>query len=259
MILRWAAFGYMGALVGLPLVALVVGAFAGGPRAALAAIASPEAVAAIWLTLWLAVLVALVDVVLGTVTAWVLVRYRFPGRGLLSSVIDLPMSVPTLVAGVALVVLLGPDANIGRWLDARGTPVLFTTGAIVLALLFVTLPFVPRTVEPVLAALDPAEEEAARTLGASDGAVFRRVLLPALWPAIVSGGAQACARALAEFGSVIVVSGNIPYRTQTAPVLVYANVEAGAPAAAAAVSLVLLAASGLLTLLTRRTRARTAG
>lgn len=258
MIVRCVAFAYIGTLVGLPLLALVATAFTGGPHALWAAIAAPEAVDALWLTLRLAVLVAIADAVLGSVTAWILVRYRFPGRTLLSSLVDLPMAVPTLVAGVALVVLLGPDAAIGRWLTARGTPLLFTTGAIVLALLFVTLPFVTRTVEPVLAALDPAEEEAARTLGAGDGIVFGRVLLPALWPAIVSGGAQACARALAEFGSVIVVSGNIAYRTQTAPVLVYANVEGGAPAAAAAVSLVLLAASVLLTLVTRGVRARIA-
>jgi sulfate transport system permease protein len=179
----------------------------------------------------------------GTATAWVLVRYRFPGRRFLSALVDLPFAVPTLVTGVTLVLLFAPARPMGAWLGSRGIDVLFAPPAIVLALLFITVPFIVRAVEPVLRELDPAEEEAAFTLGARPVTVLRRVILPALTPAISSGALQSFSRCLAEFGSIVVVSGNIPHRTLAAPVYVFGEVESGRPEVAAAASVVLLALS----------------
>ena len=182
----------------------------------------------------------LINALMGTAAAWVLVRYRFPGRTFLSTLVDLPFAIPTLVTGVMLVLLYGPRGLMGDWLATSGLKIAFAPPGILLALLFVTLPFVVRAVEPVLLEQDPAEEEAARTLGADALTVFLRVLLPPLLPAILSGSVRSFARALGEFGSIVVVSGNIPYKTLTAPIYLFGEIEAGAPQAAAAVSLVLL-------------------
>jgi sulfate transport system permease protein len=167
---------------------------------------------------------------------------------MISALVDLPFAVPTLVTGVMLVTLLGPQSVLGRWLAAQRMQVAFAPPSIVLALLFVTLPFVVRAVEPVLMEQDPAEEEAARTLGAGTWTVFLRVLLPPMMPAILSGTIRSFARALGEFGSIVVVSGNIPYRTLTAPIYIFGEIESGQPARAAAVSVVLLAAALALNL-----------
>ncbi|MCU0935495.1 MAG: ABC transporter permease subunit, partial [Gammaproteobacteria bacterium] len=208
---------------------------------------SPVAADALARTLLTAGVMALVNAVMGTATAWILVRYQFPGRGLLSGLVDLPFAIPTLVTGVMLVLLFGPQSPIGGWLNAQGLPVAFATPSIVLALLFITVPFVVRAVEPVLLEQDPAEEEAARTLGAGTFTVFRRVLLPPLLPAIISGTIRSYARALGEFGSIVVVSGNIPYQTLTAPIYVFGEIESGRPQVAAAVSVALLAVALALT------------
>jgi sulfate transport system permease protein len=224
----------------VPLGALAARGVSGGVWAA---ISNTEAADALILSLWCSLLAALVNGVMGLLLAWVLVRYRFPGRSLLSALVDLPFAIPTLVAGVLLVMLFGPQSAIR---------IAYTPAAIVLALLFVTLPLVVRSVEPVLEACDPAEEEAARTLGAGPATLFRRVILPAIAPALLCGIVQSFARALAEFGSIVAVSGNIPHRTLTAPVHVFGQVEGGHADSAAAVSLVLLALALLLTLVTRR-------
>jgi len=171
----------------------------------------------------------------------VLVRYRFPGRSFLSMLVDMPLAIPTLVAGLMIVNLFGPHTAFGAWLKGLGLPVAFAPLGILLALLFINLPFVVRSVEPVLMDLDPAEEEAAAILGARTWTTLRRVLLPPLAPAIAGGTLQGFARALAEFGSIVVVSGNIPGKTLTAPVFIYGEVDAGRPDVAAALSLVLLA------------------
>ena len=166
---------------------------------------------------------------------------------MLSALVDLPFAIPTLVTGVMLVVLFGPQSLLGGWLAREGAPVAFAAPSIVLALLFITVPFVVRAVEPVLMEQDPAEEEAARTLGAGTFTVFWRVLLPPLVPSLLSGTIRSYARALGEFGSIVVVSGNIPHQTLTAPIYVFGEIESGRPEVAAAVSVVLLAVALALT------------
>ena len=170
-----------------------------------------------------------------------LVRDDFRGKALVNAVIDLPFALPTIVAGLTLLALYGPRSPIG-------VNVAFTRTAIVLALCFVTLPFVIRTVQPVLLELDTEMEEAARSLGARDVAVFRRVVLPNLLPGILSGVVLALARALGEIGSIVLVSGNLPYRTEVASVFVFTQIQNGFPADAAAVAVVLLAAAFALLL-----------
>ncbi len=239
-VVRGAVLAYIGLLVLLPLVALLQRGLAGGMDALWQAISAPGARHALTLTLWSAAVMTLINALMGTAAAWVLVRYRFPGRTFLSTLVDLPFAIPTLVTGVMLVLLYGPRGLMGDWLATSGLKIAFAPPGILLALLFVTLPFVVRAVEPVLLEQDPAEEEAARTLGADAFTVFLRVLLPPLLPAILSGSVRSFARALGEFGSIVVVSGNIPYKTLTAPIYLFGEIEAGAPQAAAAVSLVLL-------------------
>jgi sulfate transport system permease protein len=219
-------------------------------------VSSPQATAALKLSLGAALLVALVNAVLGTITAWVLVRDDFRGRSLVNAVIDLPFALPTIVAGLTLLALYGPQSPIG-------VDVAFTRTAIVLALLFVTLPFVVRTVQPVLLELDTEMEEAARSLGASEVTVFRRIVLPNILPGILSGVALAFARAVGEIGALVIISGNLPYKTEAASVLVLGRIESGDRAGAAAVAVVLLVVSfgvllaigGIRRLATRHERA----
>jgi sulfate transport system permease protein len=256
---RAGVLAYLALLVALPLAALAASAVAGGPAALVERVNTPIALHALWLTLWSSAAVAVLNGVAGTATAWVLVRYRFPGRGLLSALVDLPFAIPTLVAGVMLVLLFGPGEPVGGWLAAHGMPVAFATPGILLALAFVTLPLAVRAVEPVLRELDAAEEEAAHTMGAGHLATFRYVILPALLPGISLGVLQSFARAVAEFGSIVVVSGNIPFQTLTAPVQVHAEVESGRPEAAAALSLVLLAVAIALSAASRMLRRRVRG
>ncbi|MBC7791621.1 MAG: sulfate ABC transporter permease subunit [Anaerolineae bacterium] len=245
---RAGVTAYVVLLVAIPLAALAHRGLADGLTVFWAAATSPEALDAFALTLWTAGVVAFLNAIFGTATAWVLVRYRFRGRRLLSAVIDLPFAIPTLVTGLMLVLLFGPQEVLGQWLSAQGISILYSPPAIVLALLFITVPFVVRAVEPVLLELDPAEEEAAHTLGASDLSIFGNVILPAIAPAIALGTLQCFARAIAEFGSIVVVSGNIPSRTLTAPVLIFGEVEGGYPGSAAAVSLLLLSLALALSL-----------
>lgn len=258
--LRAGVVGYITLLVAVPLGGLLVYGLADGVGAFVARVTAPVARAALWLTLWTGLLVGVIGVLLGTATAWVLVRYRFAGRAFVAAVIDLPLAIPTLVAGVMLAVLFGPTSLIGERLAVAGIEVAFAPPGIVLALLFVTLPFVVRAVEPVLAEVDPAEEEAAVVLGAGPWRTFRTVFLPAIAPAALSGGIRATGRAVGEFGSLVVIAGNIPFETLTAPVYIFGEIESGAPRAAAAVSVVLLAFAlglhGVARVIERRTGAR---
>jgi sulfate transport system permease protein len=262
LVLRSVAAAFLIVMVALPLLAvvravLVPGEGTGGVRAAVAALASPTALAALWLTVWTAVVVAALNAVMGTLTAWVLVRYRFAGKGLLNAVIDLPFAIPTLVTGLMLVVLYGPQQIVGRFLGAHGVKLLFAPAGIVLALLFVTFPFVVRAVEPVLMDIDADQEEAAATLGASPLRTFLQVILPALRPAVITASLLTFTRALGEFGSVVIVAGNIPRRTLTAPVYVFGAIESGEPAAASAMSMLLVVVSaGLIVAADRYTRRR---
>jgi sulfate transport system permease protein len=241
LLLRGGFGTYVTVLVALPLLALVYRGLADGPAAAWAAITAPAAVAALKLSIGTGVVAALVNGLAGTAIAWVLVRWDLPGRRLLSALVDLPLAIPTLVAGILLIALFGPQTAIGAALAEHDLAVAYARPGIVLALLFVTLPFVVRAVEPVLHELDPAEEEAATTLGAGRWLTFRHVLLPPLLPAVAAGTVQVFARSVAEFGSLAAVSGNIPFQTLTAPVYILGEVEGGSPGSAAAVSLVLLA------------------
>ncbi len=257
--LRAAVTVYVLILAVLPLAALTRAGFQDGLASFWASVSSATAVDALWISLWTALVATVLNVVFGTAAAWALVRYEFPGRRILDALVDVPFAMPTLVAGLMISELIGPSSFFGAWLTAHGMPLIFTAAAIILALLFVTVPFVIRAVQPVLAAIDPAEEEAARTLGAGSFRIFSIVVLPALAPAIFSGALQSFSRSLAEFGSIVVVSGNIPHRTLTAPVFVFGQVESGDLSGAAAVSLVLLALALAFAIGARALHARSSG
>ena len=197
------------------------------------AVTTPQAVASLKLTLIASLIVVLINAVFGTLIAWVLVRDEFPGKGIAGSLIDLPFALPTIVAGLTLLAFYGPDSPVG-------INVAYTRTAVVMALLFVTLPFVVRAVQPVLLELDPEMEQAAESLGAGRLTVFRRIILPNLSPAILAGAGLAFARAVGEFGSLILITGNIPFKTQAASVFIFSMVESNNPVAASAVSVVLL-------------------
>jgi sulfate/thiosulfate transport system permease protein len=253
---RWAIRGtalvYLGALVLLPVAVVVAKGFGGGLGSLRLALDAPGAWAALRLTIFTSLGAALINGVLGTLLAYVLVRFRFPGRSLLSGIADLPFAIPTLVTGVMLVALYGPNSPVGSFLGRHGVKIIFATPGILLALLFVTLPLTVRTVEPVLLELDPAEEEASRVLGANPWTTFRRVVFPALRPAIFAGGLLTFARALGEFGSIVILSGNITGKTLTAPVFIFQLTSQFRPEEAAAVSTLLFALSFVLVLVTER-------
>lgn len=257
-LLRVATLSYLGVMVVVPLVALGYDAATPGAAAFAKALANPFAWHALKLTFATAAVMVFINAVTGTATAWVLVRYAFPGRGIMNALIDLPFAVPTVVTGLMLVALYGPSSALGTVLGGLGFEVIYQKPGIVLALLFVTYPFVVRSVQPVLLEMDRAEEEAAATLGAGTFTAFRRVVLPALWPAILTGTALAFSRALGEFGSVVMVAGNRPLETKTGPMYIFGEIESGNRHGAMVVSVVLLAASlGILialNLLQRRGR-----
>lgn len=258
-LVRGLAMIYLLMLLVLPLAVLIVDGLADGPQALLRAIWQPAARHALWLTLWTAALMALINAVMGTLTAYVLVRYHFPGKALVNAVVDLPFAIPTLVTGVMLATLYGPQSALGGWLAQRlGWQIIYAPSGIVLALLFVSLPFVVRTVQPVLEALEREEEEAAATLGAGAWTSFRRVVLPKLWLPITGGALLSFARAVGEFGAIVIVAGNIPLRTQTAAVYVFGEVESANRRGASAVSLVLVALAFGLVLLVDQLQRRQA-
>ncbi len=257
--LRGAALVYLGLMIALPVAAIVVKGYGAGLGSLRSALGVPGATAAIRLTLITAAITALVNAVVGTLIAYVLVRFRFPGRNLLSAIVDLPIAIPTLVTGLALVALYGPNAPIGGVLERLGIQVIFAPLGILLALLFITLPFVIRTVQPVLLELDPAEEEAASTLGANGWTTFRRIVLPAIRPAVAAGALLSFARATGEFGSIVILSGNLTGKTLTAPVFIFQLASQFRPEEAAAVATLLFAISFVLVLITARlTRSREA-
>jgi sulfate transport system permease protein len=227
---------YMSIIVLIPLAALSSGAFEDGWAGFWEAITNDQAQAAIWLTVKLSLIVMLVNAVMGTVIAWVLIRDRFPGRNFVNSLIDLPFALPTIVAGLTLLALYGPNGPVG-------INIAFTQTGIVLALLLVTMPFVARSVQPVLLELDRDMEQAAASLGAGPLTIFRRIIFPNLLPAIIGGSGLAFARALGEFGSLVLISGNIPFQDQVASFYIYSQIESDNRQAAAAVSLLLLVLS----------------
>jgi sulfate transport system permease protein len=224
---------YLSIVVLIPIAALVAHAAGAFEHGAWQAITSPQTLAALELTIGSSVLVTLVNMAIGTATAFVLTRDQFAGRQLLDAAIDLPLALPTIVAGLTLLTLYGPGSPIGL-------NVAYTRVAILFALLFVSFPFVVRSVQPVLQVLDPEVEDAGRSMGAGELTLFRHVILPQLMPALLTGAALAFARALGEYGGVVLLSGNIPFSTQLASVYIFGEVEQGNTANAAAISLVLL-------------------
>jgi sulfate/thiosulfate transport system permease protein len=224
---------YLSIVALIPLAAVVFKAFDEGTETFWNAFTSPQAIAALKLTLIASAIVVAINAVTGTLIAWVLVRDEFRGKSFINSLIDLPFALPTIVAGLTLLALYGPDSPVG-------IDVAFTQFSVVLALLFVTLPFVIRAVQPVLLELDTEMEEAAASLGANRFTIFRRIILPNLTPAIIAGGGLAFARAVGEFGSLVLITGNIPFDTQAASVFIFGQVESDNTVGAAAVSVVLL-------------------
>ena len=248
---RGVAAGYLTIVVLLPLAALIWSSRADGADAFWHQATRPEAVSALKLSLGVSAVCALINAVAGTAIALVLVRDRFAGKSAVDAVIDLPFALPTIVAGLTLLALYGPGSPFG-------VDVAFTRVGLLLALLFVTLPFVVRAVQPVLLELDTEMEEAAASLGAGSLAIFRRIVFPNLLPAILSGVALAFARAVGEFGAVVLISGNIPFKTEVSSVYIFGQLQSGNGSGAAAVSVVLLAISlGVLLLIGAFRRWRT--
>ncbi|SFP49525.1 sulfate ABC transporter permease subunit CysT [Actinomadura madurae] len=227
---------FLSAVVLIPLAAVLWEGTSQGPAAFWDAITTPDAWAALKLTVIASLVVALINLVMGTLIAWVLVRDDFPGKGLIDLLIDLPFALPTIVAGLVLLTLYGDDSPLGVSLA-------YTRAGVVVALLFVTLPFVVRTVQPVLLELDREMEQAAASLGAGPWTIFRRIILPNLVPAMLAGTALAFTRAISEFGSTVLISGNVPFKTQVSAVHIFGQIESDNTAAAAATSTALLVLS----------------
>ena len=230
---RGIVLTWLSVIVLIPLAAVVLRSTEDGLSAFWNAISEPEAVAAIKLTVIASLIIVAINAVMGTLIAWVMVRDDFRGKRLVNSVIDLPFALPTIVAGLTLLALYGEDSPVG-------ISVTYTRIAVGLALLFVTLPFVIRAVQPVLHEIDEEMEEAAASLGATNTRIFRSIILPNLTPAIVAGCALAFARAIGEFGSLVLITGNIPFDTQVASVYIFGRIESDNTTAAAAVSVLLL-------------------
>jgi len=241
------ALAYLGLIVLLPLAALAWKASGIGVAGLLHLLATPRTQAALRLSFGGAFVAALANAAAGLLVAWVLVRYRFPGRRLLDALVDLPFALPTAVAGIALTALYAPNGWLGQALmEHFGIKVAYSRLGVIVAMVFVGFPFVVRTLQPVLAALDREMEEAAESLGARRWQTFTRVILPMLAPALLTGFALALARAVGEYGSVIFIAGNIPMRSEIAPLLIVQKLEAFDYAGAAALGVVMLGFSFVL-------------
>jgi len=238
---------YMSVIVLIPLAAVAVKAIAQSPSSFWQQVTNPVALTALGVTIGVSLLVAAIGAIMGTVVAWVLVRDQFPGKRFINALIDLPFALPTIVAGLTLLALYGPDSPFGVHLA-------YTRAIVVIALLFVTLPFTVRSVQPVLIELDREVEEAAASLGASNATTFRRIVLPALRPAVLSGAALAFARSVGEIGSLLLIVGKV----QIASIVIFADIESDAPQAAASLSLVLLVLSLVVLVVLRRVGGRVA-
>lgn len=236
-------------IVLIPLATIFLRAAGMGWQEFLAVGFSPRALAAYRLSFGTAAMAGLINAVFGLLVAWVLVRYAFPGKRLISALVDLPFALPTAVAGIALTALYAPNGWIGQFLEPMGIKIAFTPLGITIALVFIGLPFVVRSVEPVLADLGQEVEEAAATLGATRWQTFSRVIFPAIGPALLTGFALAFARGVGEYGSVIFISGNMPGRTEIAPLLIVTQLEQYAYAGATAIATVMMLASFAVLLL----------
>jgi len=249
--LRLTSILYLGVMIVIPLMVIIQDGFREGISELVHQITLPIARHAILLTLWTSGLMTIINAVMGLITAFVLVRYEFPGKRLLNSIIDLPLAIPTLVTGVMLVMLYGPQEVFGRFLTEKfGIQIIFASPGIIIALLFISFPFVVRNIQPVLQDLDQTQERAAETLGASSWQTFWKIIFPALVLPVLSGSLLSFSRAVGEFGSVVVVAGNIPMKTQTAAVYTLGAVESQNRLGASAVSLLLISISFLVLFIT---------
>jgi sulfate transport system permease protein len=239
---------YLGLVVLLPLSTIFAKSTGLGWHSFWEAVTSPRVLASYRLSFIASLVAALVNSVFGVLVAWVLVRYKFPGRRMMDALVDLPFALPTAVAGIALTTLYAPNGWVGSRLAPLGIQVAYAPLGVMLALTFIGLPFVVRTVQPVLQDLDADIEEAAASLGATRGQIFRKVLLPMLGPAILTGFALAFARAIGEYGSVVFISGNMPMKTEIAPLLIMTKLEQFDYAGATAIAVVMLVASFALLL-----------
>ncbi|WP_067642330.1 sulfate ABC transporter permease subunit CysT [Nocardia coubleae] len=242
---------WLSVIVLLPLAALTVSSFEDGWAGFWDAVTAPAALDSLKVTIGVSVIVAVINVLMGTLIAWVLVRDEFPGKGIVNALIDLPFALPTIVASIVLLSLYGPNSPIDIHLNA-------SQPGLVVALAFVTLPFVVRSVQPVLIEVDKEVEQAALSLGASNWITFRRIVLPTLTPAIISGGGLAFARAIGEYGSVVLIGGNIPRETQMTSQYIQQQIEVDRPVNAAAVSVALLVISFVSLLVLRLLAERSA-
>ena len=250
---RWWSWGFRSAvmlyfvlLIIFPILGIYGQSLSSGWLAFVDNVTEPLAWKAVLLTIKLALVATLINAFVGTMSAWVLIRYKFPGRKLLNSLVDLPFALPTAVAGLMILLLLGPRSFIGEWADRLGFTILFHQPAIVIAMVFVTFPFVIRAVQPLLEEMDASEEEAAYTLGATKASTFWKIVLPNMLPGILSGAMLAFSRALAEFGAVVLVAGNIPGKTLIASVYIFGEIESDNTIGATAVSVLLLTFSFLI-------------
>ena len=239
---------YLTSLVLIPLLALMIRPFELGLDGIWEAISTPRVLASLRLSFGMALAAAIIDSVFGLIIAWVLVRYRFPGKAIVDALIDLPFALPTAVAGIALSTLYAPSGWLGGILQQYGIQVAYTPWGVLIAMVFISLPFTVRTVQPVLAELGKDVEEAAATLGATRVQTISRVMLPMLYPAILTGCAMAFARAVGEYGSIIFLAGNLPGISEIAPLLIVIKLEEFDYAGAAAIGWVMLAASFVMLL-----------
>jgi len=248
--LRATALTYLSIMILLPLYVVFTSGLREGIEFFWNAVTQAQAIFALKLTLTTAAIMTLINMLMGTLTAYVIVRYRFWGKVILDAMIDLPFAIPTLVTGLMLVLLYGPQTTLGAFFkDTWDIRIIFSPIGIVLALLFLGFPFVTRSVQPIFEQMDVHQPEASYTLGASSWYTFRRVIFPYIRPAMLTGGLLGFARALGEFGAIVLVAGNIPLKTQTAAVYIYGQVEGGNLPAASAVSVILVSISLLVTLL----------
>lgn len=247
---------YVALIVALPLGALIFKAASLGPEAYWNIVSSERAVASYRVTVTAAAIATAFNLVFGVALAWILVRYTFPGRRLVDAIVDLPFALPTAVAGIALTALFAPNGWFGAPLMDAGIRVAYTPLGIMIAMAFTSVPFVVRTVQPVLEDLDPALEEAAQSLGASDLSIFTRVILPILGPSILAGVSLSFARSLGEFGAVIFIAGNQPFQTEITALLTYIRLEEYDYAAAAAIASVILIAAFVMLVVTNLLQAR---
>ncbi len=249
---------YLSLIVLIPLSTLFFRSTTQGWSHFVEAVSSPRVVASYRLSFGASLMGAMINAIFGLIAAWVLVRYAFPGKRLVDALVDLPFALPTAVAGIALTAIYAPNGWIGRHLAAHGIQAAYTPLGVLIALTFIGLPFVVRTLQPVLEEMDPDIEEAAASLGANRWQTFSRVIFPTLWPAWLTGFALAFARALGEYGSVVFISGNMPMKTEITPLLIITKLEQYDYAGATAIATVMLIASFILLLVINILQSRSA-